>query len=181
MNLSCENRLSSVTLRPAVAGDEDFLFAVYAGTRADELAQVDWDDAQKESFLRMQFKAQSHHYSTQYPRAEFQIIQFQDQPVGRLYVHRRPDEIRVMDVALIPRFQRRGLGTALMTDLLEEGDRTGRRVTVHVETFNPALRWYERLGFKPVASNGVYQLMERLPQESLTSSAQTQPQDLETS
>lgn len=177
MNAPCEVKPGSVTLRLAVAGDEELLFAVYAGTRAAELAQVDWDDARKEDFLRMQFKAQSQHYSTQYPGAEFQIILIDAEPAGRLYVHRRSSEIRVMDIALLPAFQRQGVGTALMRGLLSEGDQGGLPVTIHVETFNPALRWYEQLGFKAVASNGVYQLMERLPQGARSSVSQTQPQD----
>jgi ribosomal protein S18 acetylase RimI-like enzyme len=156
-------------------GDEELLFAVYAGTRAEELAQVDWDDTQKESFLRMQFAAQSQHYSSHYPGAEFQIIVLHEEAVGRLYVHRRPDEIRVMDIALLPAFRGRGVGTMLMHELLAEGDRSRCSVSIHVEFFNPARRWYERLGFKPVASNGVYQLMERLPQAASVLESRTNP------
>lgn len=177
MNPPCKVKPSAVTLRQAVAGDDEFLFAVYSGTRTDELAQVDWDDRQKEDFLRMQFKAQSQHYTTQYPDAEFQIILIDDEPAGRLYVHRRPNEIRVMDIALLAAFQRQGVGTVLMRDLLSESDQSDRPVTVHVETFNPALRWYEQLGFEAVASNGVYQLMERLPRAAANPASQAPPQD----
>ena len=145
------------------AGDEAFLFQVYASTRAEELAQVNWDDAQRASFLRMQFEAQTRHYTTAYSGAEFQIIVAGDQPAGRLYVHRRPKEIRVMDIALLPEFRGQGVGTILMQELLAEGGRTSRSVTIHVEIFNPARYWYERLGFQPVAENGAYLLMEWRP------------------
>jgi len=163
MRISSEARPGSISRRSVDVGDDVFLFEVYASTREDELAQVDWDDAQRESFLRMQFQAQSCHYTKEYPGAVFQIILFEGQPAGRLYVHRRPKEIRVMDIAVLPRFRGRGLGTALMKELLAEGDRSNRLVTIHVETFNPARHWYERLGFKPVADKGVYQLMEWQP------------------
>jgi ribosomal protein S18 acetylase RimI-like enzyme len=163
MTLSCEARPGSIQLRPAGSGDEELLYTVYASTREEELAQVNWDATQRESFLRMQFQAQSQHYSSQYPGAEFQIILVEDQPAGRLYVHRRNDEIRVMDIALLPQFRRRGVGTTLMRQLLEEGERTSRTVSIHVEVFNPARHWYERLRFQSVADNGVYRLMEWQP------------------
>jgi ribosomal protein S18 acetylase RimI-like enzyme len=148
------------TLRPVRAGDERHLFAVYASTRAEELAQVGWDDTQKEAFLRMQFEAQRKFYESEYPGAEFQLILVADQPAGRFYVHRREKEIRVMDVALLPEYRKRGIGTALLKEILAEGERTSRRVTIHVESFNPAQRLYARLGFVRVASHGVYHLLQ---------------------
>ncbi len=163
MTTSCEVRPGSIQLRPAGSGDEELLYTIYASTREEELAQVAWDDAQRECFLRMQFKAQSQHYLSQYPGAQFQIILVGEGAAGRLYVHRRPEEIRVMDIALLPVFRGRGVGTALMRQLLEEGKRTSRAVSIHVEVYNPARHWYERLGFQPVASNGIYQLMEWRP------------------
>ena len=43
----------TATFRPIAPEDEDFLYRVYASTREDELALLDWDDDQKESFLKM--------------------------------------------------------------------------------------------------------------------------------
>ena len=87
---------------------------------------------------------------------------------GRLYVHRREREIRIMDIALLPEFRGRGIGTKLLNEILMEGERTGRPVTIHVESFNPARRLYERLGFTRVASNGVYLLLEWKPSVAAT-------------
>jgi GNAT superfamily N-acetyltransferase len=168
------DRTAALRLRPTDPADAGFLFDLYASTREAELAQVDWDEAQKDGFLRMQFAAQSRHYAGEYPGAEFHIILADDQPAGRLYVHRRPEEIRVMDIALLPPFRGRGIGTTLMEQLLEEGKRTGRNVSIHVEVFNPARHWYERLGFQPVADNGVYRLMEWRPRKGDDTEPQTQ-------
>ncbi len=154
------NRLA-ITLRPVCDLDSEFLFAVYASTRAEELAQVGWNETQREQFLRMQFEAQRQCYQNDYPGAEFQIILVGGgQPVGRFYVHRRVKEIRIMDIALLPEFRRGGIGTALLNEVLAEGARTSRPVSIHVEVFNPALRLYERLGFRQVSLHGVYYLLE---------------------
>ena len=151
----------SITLRPIQDGDSEWLYAIYASTRTGELAQVGWDDTQKEAFLRMQFDAQRKFYESGYPGAEFQIILVADEPAGRLYVHRREKEIRIMDIALLPEFRGRGIGSALLNEVLSDGQLTARPVTIHVESFNPAQRLYERLGFKRVAGNGVYYLLEK--------------------
>src|SRR5688500_16091214 len=98
MSAICNSPELAVNLRPVQDGDTEFLFSVYASTRAEELAQVGWDDAQKETFLRMQFDAQRKCYESDYPGAEFQIILAGDQRAGRLYVHRREKEIRIMDI-----------------------------------------------------------------------------------
>jgi len=157
-----------VALRLVRAGDEAHLFKVYASTRSEELAQVAWDDGQKESFLRMQFDAQRKFYESEYPGAAFQLILVADEPAGRLYMHRREREIRIMDIALLPEFRGHGIGTKLLNEILAEGARTARPVTIHVESFNPAQRLYERLGFTKVASNGVYHLLEWRPSVAAT-------------
>jgi ribosomal protein S18 acetylase RimI-like enzyme len=147
------------TLRPATAADRDFLLSVYAGTREEELAQVSWEEGAREAFLEHQFSAQDHHYRANYPGATFDVIEVDGEPAGRLYVHRGPSEIRIMDIALAPAFRGRGLGTALLRDLMEEAGVSGRALSIHVEVNNPARRLYERLGFSPAGEHGVYVLM----------------------
>jgi GNAT superfamily N-acetyltransferase len=149
-----------VALRPAVDADQGFLLAVYAGTRADELAMVDWDEARKAAFVRMQFDAQHAYYREQYPDAAFDVILLDGEAAGRLYLNRSADEIRIVDIALLPERRGQGIGTALVARILDEAAREGKAVRIHVERFNPALRWYEKLGFAPVADRGVYLLME---------------------
>jgi hypothetical protein len=55
------------------------------------------------------------------------------------------------------------LGGALLQDLLDEGQASALPVRIHVETFNPAMRLYLRLGFNAVEDQGVYQLLEWQP------------------
>jgi GNAT superfamily N-acetyltransferase len=154
------NAVLVIDLRPVTAEDTDFLYSVYASTRADEMARVDWGAEQQEAFLWMQFRAQAQFYTENYPGAEFQVIIVNDQPIGRLYIHRRENEIRIMDIALLPNYRNSGIGSALLQDILEEGKNLNLPVTIHVEQFNPAMRLYRRMGFYPKEDKGVYLLME---------------------
>ncbi|HEX9638725.1 MAG TPA: GNAT family N-acetyltransferase [Acidobacteriota bacterium] len=149
--------------RPVVSSDREFLCRLYASTRQEELAPVPWSEPEKEAFLRLQFDAQDRHYQEHFPAAAFQIIELDAQPIGRLYVDRRADEIRLIDIALLPEFRGAGIGTALLMELIDEAAAAGKPLRIHVERFNPALRLYQRLGFRPLEEHGVYLLMEYRP------------------
>jgi ribosomal protein S18 acetylase RimI-like enzyme len=150
-----------LSLRPITPDDEAFLLHVYANTREEELASVPWSAAEKEAFLAMQFNAQHRSYQENYPQASFQLILRDDRPIGRLYVDRRPDEICIVDIALLPSYRRQGIGSRLLKDLAAEADQAGKPLRIYVEKFNPALRLYERLGFAQIGDTGVYYQMER--------------------
>jgi len=150
----------SLRLRPAIPEDEQFLRAVYAGTRAEELARVPWSDEQKRAFTDMQFAAQDADYRRNYPAAWYSIIEVQGVPAGRLYVDRCKKEIRIIDIALLPEHRRAGIGTRLLRALQDEARVAGKTLTIHVEKFNPARRLYHRLGFQQIEDKGVYLLLE---------------------
>lgn len=156
----------AVALRPATEADEAFLLSVYASTRQQELEAVQWTAAQKAAFLAWQGAAQHRYYRQNYAGAEYAVIEAEGHPIGRLYLHRRSDEIRIMDIALLPPYRGRGVGTRLLRQVLDEGRRTGRSVSIHVEKDNPALRLYERLGFRRAADRGVYLFLEWRPDET---------------
>ena len=154
-----------LAVRPIGPEDRAFLFRLYASTRAEELALTGWDDAQKDAFLTMQFNAQHSYYQEHYCGAAFDLILLAGEPVGRMYAARWADQIRIIDIALLPEHRRRGIGTAFLRAVLAEGGRAGLPVTIHVERFNSALGLYHRLGFRPVADQGVYLLLRWSPEE----------------
>ena len=158
------NRALAVTLRPVTPEDEAFLFEVYAAGRQEELAQVPWDDAQKKAFLTFQFNAQHQHYQSEFADANFHVILDDSAPVGRLYVDRRADEIRILDIALLPEHRGRGIGGALLGALLAEAEAAGKPVRIFVEShLSRTQRLLERLGFEQVEDRGVSVLMEWRP------------------
>jgi ribosomal protein S18 acetylase RimI-like enzyme len=148
-------------LRPVADADRAFLVELYGSTREEELAQVPWDDAARRAFVEHQFAAQDAHYRGNYPGASLDLIEVEGVAAGRLYVHRGPSDIRIMDIALAPEYRGRGIGTSLLRSLMEEADASARKLSIHVETNNPARSLYDRLGFEPVGEHGVYVLMER--------------------
>lgn len=153
---------AQVSLRPATDADRDFLLSVYASTR-EELDQVAWPPGQREAFVLMQFEAQDHEYHRLNPDGSYDVVEVDGHPAGRLYVDRRPGALRIVDIALLPEFRGRGIGTGLLHDLLAGAAEEGRTVSIHVEVHNPAARLYERLGFVPVAELGLHRRMEWTP------------------
>lgn len=152
-----------ISFRPISSQDMDFLYLVYAGTRQEEMASTGWNSEQIEDFLKMQFNAQHSHYQLHFKDASYEIVFLDQVPVGRLYVDRRKDEIRIIDIALLPEFRKKGIGLYLMKNLLAEAGKKNLPLRLHVEYFNPALNFYERLGFKKLEDVGIYFLMEWSP------------------
>ena len=161
--MSVAESAERIALRPIQNYDREFLYQVYASTREEELAVVAWSDAEKEAFLRAQFDAQDRYYRAHYDVTGFSIIYLNGEPAGRLYLHRSATEIRIVDIALLPQYRRRGFGERLLRTLFEEADAACVGVSIHVEFFNPARRLYERLGFRSTEERGAYLLMRRDP------------------
>ena len=155
----------SVRLRPVTPADDEFLLEVYGASRADEMALVTWwTDEQKRFFLKSQLDAQRGEYEKRFPAADYQIILVDGQPAGRLWVARTPEQIRLLDIALLPGFRRRGVGAVLLRRLIEESEAKGLPLRHMVFELNPdAVRFYQRLGFALLEQHGAYLEMERVP------------------
>ena len=157
-----------VALRPVTAEDDLFLFALYASTRAEELALVDWSAEEKQAFLQMQFAAQGSHYTAHFPQAQFDLILRNGREAGRLSVARTDEFLHIVDIALLPEHRNAGIATALISKLQNEAASTSKPLRLHVESFNPVWRLYERLGFQKVREVGLYWLMEWRAPEDMT-------------
>jgi ribosomal protein S18 acetylase RimI-like enzyme len=145
-----------LALRSVRSEDEDFLFRLYASTRQEEISAWGWDAGQQEAFLRMQFRAQRHGYAADYPESDYQVILADDEPVGRLIVNRTKKEVRLVDIAVLPEYRNRGLGAALINDLMAECQASRKPLRLQVAKGNRAARLYERLGFLTTGEDDVY-------------------------
>lgn len=151
----------SIAFRPITGEDEEFLYRVYASTREEEMAVTGWSEKQIEEFLRMQFTLQHTQYLQDYKNASFEIILLDKVPIGRLYVDRRKQEIRILDLALLPGFRGRGIGSRILKELISEAEKKKLPLNLHVEYNNPAQKLYERLGFEKKELRGMHYFMER--------------------
>jgi len=152
-----------ISLRLASAGDNEFLIQVYASTRREEMASWGWDLGQQASFVRMQFDARHRGYEATYPSAESSVVSVDDTPVGSIIVFRGCNEIRIVDVALLPEFRGRGIGEELIRMLMSEGARSGLILRLSVLRSNRAAHLYERLGFIAKGGDALYCEMEWVP------------------
>ncbi len=151
---------NQVTLRPVTEEDQPLLYKAYASTRAAEMALVPWNEEQREAFLKMQLAAQQLHYRTYYPEATHDIILLGAEAIGRLYVARKEDEIRILDITILPEHRSRSVGTLLIRALMAEAARAGKSLSIYVESYNPSHRLFERLGFSVIKDDGINRLME---------------------
>jgi ribosomal protein S18 acetylase RimI-like enzyme len=155
---------TSVILRSITQQDEALLCEIYSSTRAEEMERVgDWSKEQKTAFVRQQFEAQHVYYQQNYIDAAFWIILKNGQAAGRLYIDENfvDGSIRIIDITLLPLYRNTGIGEGILKDVLSYAQQKKKPVTIHVESFNPAMKLYERLGFTlKDKKNGVYYLLE---------------------
>ncbi len=151
---------SSVTLRPVRPDDELFLRQVYGSTRAEALSRTQLEPAQQQAFIDMQFKAQREDYLRRFPDAEHHVVLRGDQRVGRLYVAQLPEEFRILDVTILPEYRNTGIGTGLLTNLLNEAARGRKPVRIYLDNGSPSTRLFERLGFTSVEEQLLISLYE---------------------
>lgn len=142
--------------------DFPFLRSLYATTRAQEMAATGWHEQQKIFFLHSQFQLQHNHYQQQFPNAHFDIIVLNTMSVGRLYYGWENDDLRLIDIALLPEYQRKGIGNRLIRELMHRVAERKGKLILHVDINNPARNWYLRLGFivsdnSQALINGIYQ------------------------
>lgn len=151
----------AVTLRALQSGDMAFIERLYAGSRAEEMSRSGWPAEQIAVFLGQQFQAQHTYYQTHYSDGELMIVEQDGQPIGRLYMFWGPTTLNLIDITLLPEFQGRGIGSALIDAQLRRADELGLQVELFVESYNPAQRLYGRLGFYVCGDSGVYLKLRR--------------------
>jgi ribosomal protein S18 acetylase RimI-like enzyme len=127
----------TVTLRPATADDYDFLYQVHCAALRPYIERTwGWDESW-----------QARYFQERFDPAKRQVIRCADVDVGVWSVEERAEGLSLALIAILPRYQRRGIGSALMCRLLDEAEERGVPVTLQVLKVNPARALYERLGF----------------------------------
>lgn len=156
-------RQEGYELIPLTGENREAAFKIFAASRWEDFAGLGWDEVMLTTFLRQQFDFQERSYQANYPEASLDLVLREGILLGRLYVNRQPDAIRVIEITLLPIFRNQGHGSALLREILADGAANQRRVTLMADCHNPAQRLYARLGFQPVAEDGTSRHWEWQP------------------
>jgi ribosomal protein S18 acetylase RimI-like enzyme len=142
---------AQLALRPALENDRAYVERVYFETQRWLIeALLGWRDDDVES----------ERFADQYDAANTSIIVVDGEDAGWLTVQRGAD-IYVQSIYLVAKYQRHGIGTRLLQQLLDEGNERGTVVRLDTASINPARRLYERLGFTVVREDGFKVYMQR--------------------
>jgi ribosomal protein S18 acetylase RimI-like enzyme len=137
-------------LERATALDYDFIYGVARTTMHDYVARIwGWDEAFQSARFQEMFIAD-----------EWQLVTVDKRQAGCLNVQFRPLEIFLANIYLLPDYQRRGIGSSIIRNLLQIGVETGLPIRLNVLTSNhDAYRLYVRLGFHVVEESSDKRLM----------------------
>jgi ribosomal protein S18 acetylase RimI-like enzyme len=156
--------MSTLAVRPALPQDEIFLYELYSAVRGPEFALAPIDANQREHLMRMQFHGQMSAYTQTYPNSCYHIVLLDSKPVGRLWVAPGEREFHLVDIAVHPSVQNKGIGTVLVQRLQQEATRARLPITCCVLRFNPgSVRFHKRLGFIIAREDEMYYYMQWMP------------------
>lgn len=152
-----------LSVRPAVAGDENFLKSVHKEERHWEFEPLinAGDEEMYHKVMAHQYDAHHDVYFNTYDLARYGVIMWTDRPIGRLYADYRDTEVRILDIALLGAYRGKNIGSIIMRGLCADAARRNLSVTLHVNINNPgAYAFYYRLGFEPMAFDGKHTRLE---------------------
>lgn len=127
-----------IDLRPVAEADFAFLFRLQETLRRPAMeAAGRWDAGREAARLRATIRP-----------GHDQIVASGGRAIGVLGVTREPHRLWLRRIQLLPDCQGRGLGTAILGAILAQGQRAALPVFLRVRRDNPAVRLYQRLGFR---------------------------------
>lgn len=138
---------AEVSLRPETPDDASFLEELVFAVREEEPGFRELPLDERSALLKEQARFQASHYRRVYPTAHFLIIEAGGNPVGRYYIYQAPDHLLVVELSILPDFQGLGIGRELLKSVQAEAVRTKMPVRLSVEVGNPAMSFYEGMGF----------------------------------
>jgi ribosomal protein S18 acetylase RimI-like enzyme len=136
----------AITLRPELPGDEPFIRQLNLETIAADLGASAWAEPMRSHLLGVQYAGRRQSHRENYPGAVSHVIEADGAQVGWVVVNTMPDEVRIVDIMVLPTQRGRGIGTAVLRGILAS---TAAPVRLNVYITNhAAIRLYERLGFR---------------------------------
>ncbi len=149
--------MNTYTLRQAVEADIDFLFLVSTSAMQHVHDAIHGD---KPRDLEKEFVE----YKEKFKPEAINIVQFEGKDVGRLRVVRSSESIYIGGLQLLPEYQGKGIGSAIMFDLIQESEKTHLPILLEVHHVNKnAYTFYIKVGFETVKDLGTKWEMKYVP------------------
>lgn len=155
--------MANLSLRLEQPDDQPLLRALFVASRAAELACMNWPEQKVQWFIDMQIAARDREYDTRYAGARREIVECDGISAGRLMIHETEELLSLIDIALLADFQNRGIGTKLINGLQQEACAKAKPIRLHALSGSRPALLYARLGFTPLADDGIYTTMEWRP------------------
>ncbi|EHW0692318.1 GNAT family N-acetyltransferase [Vibrio parahaemolyticus] len=151
-------------VRPSIAADKPFLEKLHHSTR-QELQLIDGEQDYIESIVEMQYRAQTQGYGDKFPNAMYFIIEKHHESIGKATVDFGHNEVRLIDIAFIPRARGLGFGKTVVQSFQNAAAQCGVPMVLTVEQHNEqAKRLYISLGFQVESVSSPYELMVWYPE-----------------
>jgi ribosomal protein S18 acetylase RimI-like enzyme len=137
--------MTTIGLRPATAADSEFCYQLHKAAMGEYITAIwGWDEP-----------TQRHHHARAFKPGQWQIITADDEDIGLLNVEHRRGEIYLGRIEIDPRCQSHGIGTRLISALIEEAAQEGQDLVLDVLALNHrAQALYQRLGMTEIARHG---------------------------
>jgi|HubBroStandDraft_6_1064221.scaffolds.fasta_scaffold1509566_2 ribosomal protein S18 acetylase RimI-like enzyme len=127
-----------VHLRAYADGDFDFARGLYFETMRSAIERhFGWDETHQQSSFARWFTPE-----------EVSIITVDGADAGWIQQRQERSSIFLGSIYILPAMQQKGIGTLIITSILEQAEQLSLSVTLAVMKENPALNLYERLGFR---------------------------------
>jgi len=143
--------VKEVTLRRATEADYDFLYNLHKDALKPYIDETwGWDE-----------EWQSRYFSERFDPTSREIIQHRGLDIGCVSVQDEGDALFIAYIAILPGYQRQGIGSHLIRRVLQEAESRNIPVRIHTLKVNPARELYERLGFRISSTTETHYLMEK--------------------
>jgi ribosomal protein S18 acetylase RimI-like enzyme len=153
--------MSTLAVRPALPQDEIFLYDLYSAVRAPEFALAPIPQSQRDDLIRMQFRAMTSAYTGMFPNSCCHVVLLDGKAVGRLWVAQDEFEFHLVDIAIHPSLQRKGIGRVLIQRLQQEAAKARLPIHCTVSRFNPGSQHFHKsLGFSIIREDEMHFYLE---------------------
>jgi len=111
-------------------------------------------------------RAQDEWFEKGLAAAEFSVMELDGEPIGSIGLKQEPDCLHLVELQILPEYQGRGLGSALLRIQIEQAQRLQKRIALRVLLQNRAKSLYARHGFLVTGQDDTHYLMEWRPREA---------------